>query len=74
MSDLTHAERKQRPLYTGLLKYFPKALMEVAYCSWVATEKVLSSVGMTMNEHTVEAFTYCQGKLLRKVMALRAQK
>lgn len=37
--DLTHAERKQRPLYSGVLKYFPDALMEVAHCSWVGNEQ-----------------------------------
>ena len=26
--------RKQRPVYTGVVQYFPDALMEVAYCSW----------------------------------------
>ena len=27
--------RKQRPLYRGLFRYFPDALMEVANCSYV---------------------------------------
>lgn len=27
--------RKQRPLATGVLDYFPDALLEVAYCSYV---------------------------------------
>lgn len=31
--------RKQRPLCTGLLDYFPDALMEVAYCSYVCNEQ-----------------------------------
>lgn len=50
------------------------------FCEYAAhetlhvTERVMTSVGMTLNQHTVEAFTYYQGKLLRKVMALRAQK
>lgn len=39
MSSLTHAERKQRPVYTGVLKYFPDAIMEVAHCSWVGNEQ-----------------------------------
>jgi hypothetical protein len=32
-------DRKQYPLYTGLLKYFPDALMEVAHNSFVGNEK-----------------------------------
>jgi hypothetical protein len=36
---MTAAERKQRPLYSGLLKYFPKALAAVAHCSWVGNEQ-----------------------------------
>lgn len=36
---LTATERKQRPLYSGLLRYFPDALLEVAYCSWVGNEQ-----------------------------------
>lgn len=36
---MTAAERKQRPLYSGVLKYFPDALMEVAHCSWVGNEQ-----------------------------------
>lgn len=36
---LSHTERKQRPLYSGVLKYFPDALMEVAHCSWVGNEQ-----------------------------------
>lgn len=31
--------RKQRPLYTGVLKYFPDALLEVAHVSWVGNEQ-----------------------------------
>lgn len=31
--------RKQRPLATGVLDYFPDALLEVAYCSWVGNEQ-----------------------------------
>ncbi len=27
--------RKQRPLTTGVLDYFPEALLEVAYCSYI---------------------------------------
>lgn len=37
---LTEAQkRKQRPLYSGVLRYFPDALMEVAHCSWVGNEQ-----------------------------------
>ena len=36
---MTAAERKQRPLYSGVLKYFPDALLDVAYCSWVGNEQ-----------------------------------
>lgn len=32
-------DRKQRPLYSGVLKYFPDALMEVAYTSWIGNEQ-----------------------------------
>lgn len=31
--------RKQRPLITGCLDYFPDALLEVAYCSFVGNEQ-----------------------------------
>jgi hypothetical protein len=34
-----YAARKQRPLCTGLLDYFPDALLEVAYCSYIANEQ-----------------------------------
>lgn len=30
---MTHQERKDRPVYSGVLKYFPLALMEVARVS-----------------------------------------
>lgn len=33
MSDAK--DRKERPLYSGVLKYFPDALLEVAHCSFV---------------------------------------
>ena len=32
-------ERKQRPLYSGVLKYFGDALMEVAYVSFIGNEQ-----------------------------------
>lgn len=31
--------RKERPLFSGLLKYFPDALKEVAYCSYVGNRQ-----------------------------------
>ena len=31
--------RKQRPVYSGLLKYFPDAIMEVARCSWAGNQQ-----------------------------------
>lgn len=36
---MTAEERKQRPVYSGVLKYFPDALLEVAHCSWVGNEQ-----------------------------------
>lgn len=32
-------DRKQRPVYSGVLKYFPDALMEVAYVSYKGNEQ-----------------------------------
>lgn len=37
--ELTAAERKTYPVYTGLLKYFPDALMEVAHVSKVGNDQ-----------------------------------
>jgi len=34
-----HKSRKERPVYSGLLKYFPDALMEVAHCSWLGQQQ-----------------------------------
>lgn len=31
--------RKQRPVFSGVLKYFPDALLDVAYTSWVGNEQ-----------------------------------
>lgn len=36
---MTPEQRKQRPVYSGVLKYFPDALMEVAYTSWVGNQQ-----------------------------------
>jgi hypothetical protein len=32
-------KRKQHPLCSGVLDYFPDALMEVAHCSWVGNQQ-----------------------------------
>lgn len=39
LSDLTAAERKTRPVFSGVLAYFPDALVEVAHVSFVANEQ-----------------------------------
>lgn len=31
--------RKQRPLFSGVLSYFPDALLEVAHTSWVGNDQ-----------------------------------
>lgn len=31
--ELTSQERKERPVFTGVLKYFPKAIMEISRVS-----------------------------------------
>lgn len=31
--------RKERPLFSGVLAYFPDALMEVAYCSYIGNQQ-----------------------------------
>lgn len=36
---MTAQERKERPLYSGVLKYFPDALLEVAHTSYVGNEQ-----------------------------------
>lgn len=39
-TPLTEAEeRKQHPVWTGFLNYFPDAVKEVAYLSWVCNEQ-----------------------------------
>lgn len=35
----TAEERKQHPVYSGVLRYFPDAIMEVAHVSWVGNEQ-----------------------------------
>ena len=39
IKGLTAKERKERPVYSGVLKYFPDALLEVAYVSYVGNEQ-----------------------------------
>lgn len=39
MQDLTPQERKKIPLATGVLDYFPLALIEVAKCSQVGNDQ-----------------------------------
>ena len=31
--------RKQKPVFSGVLKYFPDAIMEVARCSWAGNQQ-----------------------------------
>lgn len=31
--------RKQKPVFSGVLKYFPDAIMEVARCSWMGNNQ-----------------------------------
>jgi len=31
--------RKHKPVFTGVLKYFPDAIMEVARCSWAGNQQ-----------------------------------
>jgi hypothetical protein len=37
--NLTPEQRKQRPLFSGVLRYFPDALMEVAFCSFMGNKQ-----------------------------------
>lgn len=36
---MTHDERKATPIYTGVLKYFPKAIAAIAQCSKVGNDQ-----------------------------------
>jgi hypothetical protein len=36
---VTAEERKRRPVYSGVLQYFPDAILEVAHASWVGSEQ-----------------------------------
>lgn len=31
--------RKQKPVFSGFIKYFPDAIMEVARCSWMGNQQ-----------------------------------
>lgn len=35
LTEMSAEERKQRPIFSGVLKYFPDALAEVAFCSYI---------------------------------------
>jgi len=37
--DMDAAQRKARPVYSGVLLYFPDALLEVAYTSYIGNEQ-----------------------------------
>ena len=39
MKTFTAQERKERPVYSGVLRYFPKALLEIARVSYVGNEQ-----------------------------------
>jgi hypothetical protein len=39
MKPLSATERKERPIYSGVLRYFPLALMEVARTSYLGNEQ-----------------------------------
>lgn len=40
MSDMTDPKwRKQRPVFSGVMMYFPDALREVAHCSYMGNEQ-----------------------------------
>lgn len=36
---MTAEERKQRPVFSGVLRYFPDAILEVANTSWAGNEQ-----------------------------------
>jgi hypothetical protein len=36
---MTADDRKRRPVFSGVMQYFPDALREVAFCSWVGNEQ-----------------------------------
>lgn len=36
---MTAEQRKQHPVYSGVLQYFPDAIMAVANCSWIGNEQ-----------------------------------
>jgi len=36
---MTPEQKKERPVYNGVLKYFPDAILEVAYVSYIANQQ-----------------------------------
>lgn len=36
---MTPEQRKQRPVYSGVIAYFPDAIKEVAYASWIGNQQ-----------------------------------
>lgn len=43
--------RKQKPVYSGVLKYFPDAIMEVARCSWAGNQQHHSDKPLHWDRH-----------------------
>ena len=39
MKAVDHKQRKERPVFTGVLKYFPDAIRAVAHCSYIGNEQ-----------------------------------
>tara|TARA_R100001443_G_scaffold34796_1_gene48536 strand:+ start:437 stop:796 length:360 start_codon:yes stop_codon:yes gene_type:complete len=37
--NMTPEDRKKKPVYTGVIKYFPDALLEVAKCSFIGQQQ-----------------------------------
>jgi hypothetical protein len=36
---MTPEDRKKRPVFSGVIRYFPKALLEIAHCSYVGNDQ-----------------------------------
>lgn len=43
--------RKQKPVFSGVLKYFPDAIMEVARCSWAGNQQHHSDKPLHWDRH-----------------------
>lgn len=39
MNKKQEINRKEYPVYSGVLKYFPDAIMEIAHVSWIGSQK-----------------------------------